>query len=941
LLRPRRLRGFPARRSPSMAPRKIQNHRQKKSGGNSRGETVHTPVYTASHMPLAAPIADAVVRGATVVAASPRAARALALEYAESQRSAGREIWPSPPILDWDSWLRSLWRDYSFAHPDAPMLLSPLQEQVLWTRQQRDDAARVVSRSALAALAMEAWSLLSDYNAHAARTSAWDQTDAERFRHWAAAFERECARQGWISFSQIAPLLAAGSTLALPPEICLIGFDRLTPAQRDFLAALSSRGVRVDQPPLPPRESRRSWRVASDLHQEIAACADWARGLLVENPGARIGVIAPGAAALRGPIDRAFRRILMPATEDILAPSVELPWEFSLGQPLAEVPAIHAALLLLRWIADPLPEEDISWLLLSGFVSDTVTNPLAVALHDARARRATLLLPQRSLADYARGLPSTPEFRTLRNDLAEVRQAIEANRVLTQSRLPSAFAELVHLLLDRYAWPGRRTPDSVEFQSLQRWQRLLDDLALLDFDGQLCDYSEFLRLLESHARETIFAPESHDAPIQIMGPLESSGQTFDALWFLRTDSTAWPQPGRFHPLLPPAVQRQYNLPSSTPEDDWNLAHAVTARLLASAPLIVFSYAERDNDAELRPSPLIASLFASDAQPEQAVAPSSATARIPLDPIPDDPAAPPWPAHQHAGGADVIRRQSACPFQAFAAKRLAADPLDAADRGLDPAEKGKILHKVLQNFFAEVPTHAELVTVIDTNRLEPLLDRHIASVLAPYFSPDPWQQSYLAAEKRRLHARLAEWLQYEKQRVPFTVEKRERDLPDVRIGDLRLRLRADRVDILSNGSRLLIDYKTGSVSPASWRTERPEEPQLPLYAAYGNIEDLSGVVFAKIRAGETCFAGHVENAQTQLLPTLGDRSALVADPYSPQMRDDWAQVLANLAAQFLSGESAVDPRKPSVCDYCEFPSLCRKAELDLVAADENGEEDADG
>ncbi len=72
------------------------------------------------------------------------------------------------------------------------------------------------------------------------------------------------------------------------------------------------------------------------------------------HPDARIGVVVPGLAALRNPIDRTFRRILMPASEDLRQPSSPMPWEFSLGQPLAEVPAIRAALLLLRWVAAPL-----------------------------------------------------------------------------------------------------------------------------------------------------------------------------------------------------------------------------------------------------------------------------------------------------------------------------------------------------------------------------------------------------------------------------------------------------------------------------------------------------------------------------------------------------------------------------------------------------------
>ncbi|HTV15824.1 MAG TPA: hypothetical protein VME68_13980, partial [Acidobacteriaceae bacterium] len=704
-------------------------------------------------MPLAPAIAEMLRRGATILAANPRAARALALQYAEEQRGAGHTIWPSPPIFDWDSWLRDLWRDHAFSQPDAPLPLTPLQEQVLWTRVQREDAARVVSPASMAALAMEAWSLLSDYAAHAARSDAWEQTDAERFRHWAAAFDSECERNGWISFSRTTAILAADTSLPLPKEIFLVGFDRLTPAQRDFFAALASRGVAVEHLSPSAPSPRREWIAASDSRAEITACAAWVRDQLIVNPDARIGVIAPGVQALRGPIDRTFRPVLAPGTEDILAAPVELPWEFSLGQPLGDVPAMRAALLLLRWIDNPLPEEEISWLILSGFVSDTAANRLAAARYDVRQRRTALLLPESALPDYAQTLPSSPEFARLRSDLAEFLHTADANQVLTQSRRPSTWTELAHLLLDRAGWPGLRTPDSVEFQAMRRWQRLLDDLAMLDYDGRSWTYSDFLDLLDAHTRETIFAAESHDAPVQIMSPFESSGQTFDAVWFLRTDETAWPQRGRFHPLLPPALQRRYAMPSSTPEDDWNLAHAVTARLLTSTATIVFSYAKRDRDAELRPSPLIASLFAEGTRPQPALALAIAPEVVQLEPVPDLPGAFPWPAHQHAGGADILRRQSACPFQAFAAKRLSSEPTDCAERGLNAIEKGNLVHKILQHFFTAVRTRDELVTVIGTNQLGVALDRSIDMILGQYASDGAWQQAYLAAERRRLQARL--------------------------------------------------------------------------------------------------------------------------------------------------------------------------------------------
>ncbi len=907
---------------------------------------------------LARPIADALRRGATIVAASPRAARALQLRFAEDQRATGHTIWPTPAIHDWDSWLRMLWSDHAFAAPFAPMLLTALQERVLWKRALRDDAKLVLSADSMAALAMDAWALLSAYNAHPARRSAWDHADAEHFRHWAAGFEQTCSSHGWLSAGQLestlAPLLATSTGLTLPAGIVLVGFDRTTPAQRDFLAVLASRGVTVSEfrpeATCSPGQSRRAWIRANDLRDEISACAVWTRDLLTENPAARIGILAPAISAAKGEIDRAFRRTLLPSNEDIRQPSSFLPWEFSLGESLAGVPVIRAALLLLRWIAEPLPEEHISWLMLSGFVAETVTTSLDVAAHDARQRRLSVLSTERSLSSYRDSLAPNPRLRDLHFHLTALQRLADSSRHLTATRQPSAFAGLVPRLLNEAGWPGQRQADSVQFQALQRWQRLLDEISLLDFDGERTAWTDFLDLLARQAQETIFAPESHDAPIQIMGPFESSGQQFDGVWFLGADDTAWPQRGRFHPLLPAAIQVQFAMPSATP-DDWNLAHIATARLLTSAPRIVFSFAERDKNAELRPSPLIASLFSAGLEPQSASAIAPTPPPLPepqLDEIPDDSGALPWPQLQTAGGADVLKRQAACPFQAFAAKRLRAEPLDESEWGISPSEKGKLLHAVMQRLFssaepAPLRSRDDIVTAIATNQLPAVLEAHIDAAIAVEFrngSLDPWQQACLAAEKRRLLTRIGAWLEKEAQRQPFTVECTERPLNDVHVGDLLLNLRADRVDLLPDGSRLLLDYKTGQVSTASWDGDRPGDPQLPLYAVYGNLENVSGILFARIRAGKISFEGRVRDAHAQLSTDIGSKTALVTDPYSDTMRDQWARALDALACEFLQGEAAVRP-EPHACKNCRFHSLCRIAELDLIpVADDNAEEPAD-
>src|SRR5215469_544824 len=243
-------------------------------------------------------IEQAFESGATVLTANVRAARWLRREYALHQREAGRRVWATPPIEDWDSWVVRMWQAHSMAMADAPLLLTSLQERSVWTRMQKEDARLLVSPEGMAALAEEAFALLSAYGAHGEREHAWGQTDAERFRQWAAAFDRECTKQGWLSRSRVESLVAkAVRDLPLPAKIVMLGFDRIMPARKRLLGAMEERGVEVQICAGESAQASPRLVKATDRRDEIATCAHWLRALLDENPlfeksaPLRIGVI--------------------------------------------------------------------------------------------------------------------------------------------------------------------------------------------------------------------------------------------------------------------------------------------------------------------------------------------------------------------------------------------------------------------------------------------------------------------------------------------------------------------------------------------------------------------------------------------------------------------------------------------------------------------------
>jgi ATP-dependent helicase/DNAse subunit B len=203
--------------------------------------------------------------------------------------------------------------------------------------------------------------------------------------------------------------------------------------------------------------------------------------------------------------------------------------------------------------------------------------------------------------------------------------------------------------------------------------------------------------------------------------------------------------------------------------------------------------------------------------------------------------------------------------------------------------------------------------------------------------------YLELEADRLIRLVTAWLDYESMRIPFTVDDTE--VPaTVSIGGLALKLRLDRIDRLNDNSLLVIDYKSGDVTPGSWDPPRPEDVQLPLYAAFAldPDEELGGLVFAKVRPGDLNFAGSVGDAKSTLLPNLSASSSLVRNSLGAEQIIAWRETIEQLAAGFLAGRAQVDPREyPKTCKRCDLQSLCRIQEHQaaLEAANEPEDEEA--
>ncbi len=685
----------------------------------------------------------------------------------------------------------------------------------------------------------------------------------------------------------------------------------------------------------------------ADEQTELDACAAWCNRELAANPAARLLVIAQDASQRRGEIERAF---LKHAASD-----GKTQFEFSLGIPLRQTALARAGLLLLRWLAAPLEEQDVDWLLGSQYASAGPDETAALQGYMRALRRRGLERTRWTLEAFLRQSGGSANLPAGSAALPQrwVQRMIEAARrlkdVSSTAHSPLEWAEMVPRLVEAMGWPGSPRLSSAEFQAARRWQQAVDACGSLGFDDRHISWKDFLSELDHALEDTLYAPESLDAPVLIAGPAESAGLSADAVWFLDADEDAWPARGSTHPLLPLDVQRDAGMPHATPQLDWDLAHSVTRRLIASAPVVRFSYARQKEGVETRPSGLIELLAGVPQEMPAQFAPSQSPlprteqvedfSRIPLATIASGLDAP-----EVRGGSTVLTSQSQCPFKAFATARLGAQAWKPAEAGLTAAQRGQLLHAVLHAVWGAPPhgihTLAELEGLAD---LRSFVQGHVDRVMAekvPQAAGEHMPRRYLELEALRLTRLVTEWLEFERTRAPFTVLATERDAV-TNIAGLNLKLRLDRVDRLNDDSVLVIDYKTGDVSPHSWELPRPDDVQLPLYAGFALGDDLlGGLVFAKIRPGKLCFMGKVGDATATLIPTLKSSSSLEQTPFSAEMLIGWKEAIEQLARDFLAGRANVDPRDPpATCERCGLYTLCRIQEQPDVIVDENEPEPA--
>ena len=356
------------------------------------------------------------------------------------------------------------------------------------------------------------------------------------------------------------------------------------------------------------------------------------------------------------------------------------------------------------------------------------------------------------------------------------------------------------------------------------------------------------------------------------------------------------------------------MPHHSIEHEFEYCQAMTHQLSRSAKKTIFSYALKNENEILSPSALIKH-FVDDVlfphpllQVDEGVKQS-----ISLELL--------YESHGPAllenqvieGGSDILKQQAACPFRAFATYRLHAKLPDTLQPGLNAKNKGIMLHACLEDVWTELKNLDVLLKLSEEDLLlliQTVIEKNSLSLEKNY------PASLLLLEKMRLKNTLLGWLNFEKERDYFQVahcEKKE----SVTLHTIKMNIKIDRVDQLSHGRYVIIDYKSrapnGSLN-SLWLDERPDDPQLPLYAI-SSVSSLDGIAYGNVAQGNYAFKGLT--AEKNVLPncafTLNWEETL----------QNWKNNLIQLAEAFSKGHASVSPKKgEQTCSTCRLQLLCR-------------------
>lgn len=906
---------------------------------------------------------EALVEPSTLfICATSRLALDVRRRHALDMHTAGHGVSPAVNAKTLDQWLADLLEQLSLlgvleGTPHARVSLTSEQALLIWEqviRQALNEQQRLLfDLPNLARTAHDAYELVVVWGVDPDTSYASEETKA--YLRWQQRFEERCQQLNsqtkfYLQRAFVADFARFVGQLALPKRVAFAGYARFDPIELALQQALIDAGVDVVQVDMTRQDVTPQLSLASypDQRAEALAAALWAQEQLNSSPDSRIAIVVPDLEKSRDVLHDALDDVLLP--QGILASHADKqrPFNISLGLPLLQYPMVSTAFKLwqLMMSTHEVKLAEVSALLRDPWWSFARQEAVQRAQADALLRRRAVA--SGSLAYYLRAAvpraspeQDSPSPLQQQHWYRHAQALVAARSQYSEKQLPSQWAATLLSALDNVGWLAERTLSSSEYQTKRRFAEAMYRLNQFDELLGVVGFQQVVALARRISQRTIFQPQTEGHPrINVLGLLEMSGLQADAVWVMGLIDSAWPMPARPNPLLPSTQQRALACPGASASVQLAFAQRVQAHLFACAADIRLSWPRQEGATALEPSAilppqLMCAELPSPVTPHWARQAAMQAGQALAEGIADDQAQPVLPNEHVSGGAGLLKAQAVCPAWAYFQYRLHATALKNPEEGIDAADKGTIVHAVLEMFWREVKDSRTLHSLGEQGLLEHC-QTAIARGLAQF---EQYQGKTFSPRQRQLEVNslqrlLTQWLEQEKKRPSaFQVIALEREIKPILAG-IEMKTIVDRIDQLDDGGCVVIDYKTGSnIDTKNWASPRLTSPQLPLYATLATDEQqtVAGVAFAKVRMDECKWAGLLKD--DGVLPDVeGLEASKVRRHFPEEVFADWdavllhwRQALQSIAEEVRDGKAWIIADNVKDLEYCDVKPLLRLAE----------------
>jgi RecB family exonuclease len=276
---------------------------------------------------------------------------------------------------------------------------------------------------------------------------------------------------------------------------------------------------------------------------------------------------------------------------------------------------------------------------------------------------------------------------------------------------------------------------------------------------------------------------------------------------------------------------------------------------------------------------------------------------------------PRPAGTYA--ISYLERYLECPFKYFAGRVLKLPEERDEEAGLTPIERGHLLHGVFETFFREWDKRGQgTITTVNVAAalalFEEIAERRLAALPEADRALERTHLLGSAAASGLAERAFAFEIEQGGQIVERLLEHElEGEFTFAGAGGarrVRIRAKADRLDLMADGTIRVIDYKLGKAPKAS------RSLQLPIYGVIAQ-QALAGY---RGRDWTVAAAGYVAFKEKEPFVPLGGRAAAFDAAVA-----EGQQRLLDAIDGIERGEFPVRPDEPFRCQWCAYAGVCRK------------------